>query len=129
MHGKTKHPCLLFRRLSSFKSGLPPERQIPEYCFSVPRLHLTPLRQLLVGFEVSVSNRVIRRFVQEEQICRESFLRLQVCDEDGRKMFHSDLSDAVVTKLKCTILSGVILNGRRYVFLAYSSSQLKETSL
>lgn len=127
--GKTKFPGQLFQKLAPRDPDSLPERHIPAHCFSVPRIHITPLKQRIVGFEVEMSNRVIRRFVEEESFCRESFLRLQVCDEDGRKLFHNDLSNSVVSKLKSTILSGVVLNGRRYMFLAFSSSQLKECSV
>lgn len=120
---------LPFRKLAPRDAGPLPERPIPVHCFSIPRLHLTPSRQLLVGFEVEMSNRVIRRFVEEEHFCPESFLRVQVCDEDGQKLFYNDLSDSVVSRIKTTIHSGVVLNGRRYNFLAYSSSQLKDSSL
>jgi RNA-dependent RNA polymerase len=128
-HGKTKFPCHLFRKLATRDAGPLPERPIPGHCFSIPRLHLTPSRQLLVGFEVEMSNRVVRRFVEEEHFCPESFLRVQICDEDGQKLFYDDLSDSVVSRIMTTILPGVVLNGRRYYFLAYSSSQLKDSSL
>jgi hypothetical protein len=128
-HGKTKYPCRLFRKLAPRAAGPLPECPIPGHCFSIPRLHLTPSRQLLVGFEVEMSNRVIRRFVEEENFCPESFLRVQICDEDGQKLFYNDLSDCVVSRIRTTILSGIVLNGRRYTFLAYSSSQLKDISL
>jgi RNA-dependent RNA polymerase len=128
-HGKTKYPCRLFRKLAPRGAGSLPEQPIPGHCFSIPRLHLTPCKQLLVGFEVEMSNRVIRRFVEEEHFCPESFLRVQVCDEDGQKLFYNALSDPVVSRIMTTIHSGVVLNGRRYNFLAYSSSQLKDSSL
>jgi RNA-dependent RNA polymerase len=128
-HGKTKYPCRLFRKLAPQDTGPLPERSIPGHCFSIPRLHLTPSRQFLVGFEVEMSNRVIRRFVEEEHFCPEAFLRVLVCDEYGQKLFYNDLSDGVVSRIKATILSGVVLNGRRYLFLAYSSSQLKDCSV
>jgi RNA-dependent RNA polymerase len=128
-HGKTKYPCRLFRKLAPRDTGPLPEHPIPGHCFSIPRLHLTPCRQLLVGFEVEMSNRVIRRFVEEEHFCPESFLRLQVCDEDGQKLFYNAFSDPVVSRIITRIHSGVVLNGRRYNFLAYSSSQLKDSSL
>jgi RNA-dependent RNA polymerase len=128
-HGKTKYPCRLFQKLAPRNAGPLPERPIPGHCFSIPRLHITPSRQLLVGFEVEMSNRVIRRFVEEANFYPESFLRVQICDEDGQKLFYNDLSDLVVSRIMTTILSGVVLNGRRYSFLAYSSSQLKDCSL
>jgi RNA-dependent RNA polymerase len=128
-HGKTKYPCRLFRKLAPRDAGPLSERPIPGHCFSIPRLHLTPSRQFLVGFEVEMSNRVVRRFVEEENFCPESFLRVQICDEDGQKLFYNDLSDSVVSRITTAILSGIDLNGRRYSFLAYSSSQLKDSSL
>jgi RNA-dependent RNA polymerase len=45
------------------------------------------------------------------------------------KLFLGDLTDVVVSRIKSAIISGITVNGKKYEFLAYSSSQLKEFSL
>jgi RNA-dependent RNA polymerase len=118
---------------------------MPDYCVSIPRMQLSPSRELVVGFEVETSNRVIREFTtnasesfvrrtigmfsQTQGFKPESFLRLHVTDEDSRSIFDRDLTVPVEERLKNTILSGIMLCGRKYSFLAYSSSQLKECSV
>lgn len=57
------------------------DRNAPDYCVSVPRMLLTPSRQLVLGFEFEMSNRVIRRFMEEEDFSAEAFLRVQIADE------------------------------------------------
>lgn len=76
-----------------------------------------------------MSNRVIRKFIDEEGFPSESFLRLQIGDENGKKLFAFDLTDVVVNRIKRAIINGITINGTPYFFLAYSSSQLKEGSV
>jgi RNA dependent RNA polymerase len=145
-HGRTKFPCRLFysllpATLMSTRSKF----DMPDYCVSIPRMQLSPCRELVVGFEVETSNRVIRKFTtktsesffhrakgmfsQTQGFKPESFLRLHVTDEDSRSIFDRDLTGPVEEKLKKAILSGIMICGRKYSFLAYSSSQLKECSV
>jgi RNA-dependent RNA polymerase len=89
----------------------------------------TPCRQVVVGFEAETSNRVVREFVEVHGYSPECFLRLNIGDEDGQKLFWSDLTEIMESRIRKTILSGLWINGRRFQFLAYSSSQLKECSI
>lgn len=74
-----------------------------------------------------MSNRVVRQFIEEKKFPNTAFLRLHVGDEDGRRIF--DMSSSLEERIKQAILTGITINGRRYSFLAYSSSQLKESSV
>lgn len=80
-------------------------------------------------YEVETSNRVVRKFVEEEGFDSESFVRVQICDENSAKLFFGDLTDVVVDRIKSALNGGIIVNGTSYEFLAFSSSQLKECSL
>jgi RNA-dependent RNA polymerase len=102
---------------------------IPNYCVEVPRILLTPTRVAVHGFDVEMSNRVIRKFVTEDGVPPERFLRVTVADENGDKLMSDDLGLLVESRMTNMILQGIMINGRRYHFLAYSSSQLKEASL
>ena len=145
-HGRTKFPGHLFYSLlPATLMSTRSEFDMPDYCVSIPRMQLSPCRELVVGFEVETSNRVIRKFTMKtsESFVRrtigmfsqnkgfkpESFLRLHVTDEDGRSIFDRDLTVAVEERLRHAILSGIVTCGRKYSFLAYSSSQLKECSV
>jgi RNA-dependent RNA polymerase len=126
---RTKYPCQVFYKL------LPPSdvplvvSTLSAYCVSIPRLVVTPLRQFFIGVETEMSNRVIRRYTARPQFSVESFLRVQVSDEDGRNLFDRDLTRDVETRIKSALVNGVSICGRAYKFLAYSSSQLKDSSL
>jgi RNA-dependent RNA polymerase len=82
-----------------------------------------------MGFEAETSNRLVRKFVEEKGFKSESFVRVQVCDEEATKLFNGDLTDAVVSRFQKVLNEGIVVNGKQYFFLAYSSSQLKEFSL
>ena len=99
---------------------------MPWHCVSIPRLLLTPSRQLVLGFELEMSNRAVRRFTEGEGFAPESFLRVQLADENGQGMFDQDLTISIEVVLKAALLDGICICGRLYEFLAYSSSQLKE---
>ena len=44
------------------------------------------------------------------------------------RLFYRDMVPELVVQLKREILSGLVVNGKTYYLLAYSSSQLKEGS-
>lgn len=102
---------------------------IPEYCTLTPRLLLTPTRLAVVGFSVEMSNRVVRHFISSEGFAPECFLRVTIGEENGARLFSDQLSYYLCLRIEHLILNGFSLNGYTYRFLAYSSSQLKESSL
>jgi hypothetical protein len=102
---------------------------MPNYCTRTPRLLITPTRIAVVGFSVEMSNRVVRHFLSKEGFEPESFLRVSIGEEDGSRLFSNQLSPEVCFRIKRLVLQGFTLHGREYRFLAYSSSQLKESSL
>ena len=102
---------------------------MPDYCAKTYRVHLSPTRTAIVGSFQEMSNRVIRQFVDNLGYPAESFIRVTVADENGDKLFPDDLSNEVCQRIKTAMTEGLQLMGRRYKFLAYSSSQLKECSM
>lgn len=69
-----------------------------------------------------MSNRVIRKFMYSNDFGACSFIRVQVGDETGLKLF-GDWSQEVRDRIVGTLLGGVVVNGLKYSFLAYSSSR------
>jgi RNA-dependent RNA polymerase len=84
---------------------------------------------VVVGFEVETSNRVVRDFVENHGFSSESFLRVNIGDENGRKLFWSNLTEPIQERIRLIITTGLVVNGKLFQLLAYSSSQLKECSL
>ena len=128
-HGQTAYPAHYLMQLLESDLSTPAAVQVPEYCFLVPRIRLTPSRQVLLGQDTEMSNRVVRRFVRDEGFHADHFLRVQVAEEDGRRIFFRDLSASVVERFKRILSAGVVINGLRYEFFAFSSSQIKDMSL
>jgi len=102
---------------------------IPHFCIEIPRIIITPTRKIVSGFDIEMSNRVLRHFLQSDLI-EEDFMRITLCDENESKLFGDDFKSPEISKrVEKTIMNGICVNGRKYKFLAYSSSQLKECSV
>lgn len=54
------------------------------------------------------------------------FLRVNFADETLRALFHTELSPSILGWVKACLRDGIDAAGARYVFLAFSSSQLRE---
>ncbi|CAA7401361.1 unnamed protein product [Spirodela intermedia] len=101
----------------------------------VYRAHITPSKVYFYGPEVNVSNRVIRHYKDD----LENFMRVSFVDEDGERMRSDDLLPRVICesadrhtdvyrRILFTLKNGIAVGGKRFEFLAFSSSQLKESS-
>ncbi|KAG6426193.1 hypothetical protein SASPL_110412 [Salvia splendens] len=102
----------------------------------IHRVQVTPTKVYFHGPEVNVSNRVLRNF--HDHI--DNFLHVSFVEEDWSKMYASDLApkgaggdENTRTKLYSRILStlrnGITIRSKKFEFLAFSSSQLRENSL
>lgn len=101
----------------------------PKYCVELPRVIVTPTRTLVSGFDIETSNRVVREFMRRGYAV-EDFLRVTFCEENGGRLMNDDFkSDQICKRIKALLLKGLNINGNQYMFLAYSSSQLKESSV
>eukprot|EP00977_Amphora_coffeiformis_P010660 scaffold2510_cov169-Amphora_coffeaeformis.AAC.11 len=133
----TRYPFRLCLRLMDTKQEQPsgygladaigwPTGDTPGSHRAIPRILISPSRIAVQKFENEVGNCVVRKFCQEKGFPDEAFIRVHVGEESGQKLFFQDLVDPIVKKLRQIILPGLLINGKRYEFLAYSSSQLKE---
>lgn len=101
----------------------------------VHRVQVTPSKVYFNGPEINVSNRVIRHFSKDI----DNFLRVSFVEEDWEKMHSTSLSPrsgsatgVIRTSLYLRILSilknGIAIGDKKFEFLAFSTSQLRENS-
>lgn len=101
----------------------------------VHRVQVTPSRVYFCGPEINVSNRVLRYFRRDI----DNFLRISFIDEDLDKIHSTDLSPRgssatditrtrIYTRILSTLRNGILIGDRKFEFLAFSSSQLRESS-
>ncbi|DBA00483.1 TPA: hypothetical protein N0F65_002726 [Lagenidium giganteum] len=88
------------------------------------RVLVTPLRVCPQWPTRENSNRVLRAF----RHVASRFLRVAFVDEDGMAFNRCKSDDMMELRLRPLVTQGLRVAGRRYVFLAYSSSQLREQS-
>ncbi|GFZ18528.1 RNA-dependent RNA polymerase 1 [Actinidia rufa] len=111
-------------------------RTLDDGLVSVHRVQITPCKVYFSGPEVNMSNRVLRHF--HEDI--DNFLRVSFVDEEAGKMFSMELSPRVPfsseeprTEIYRRILSilrdGIVIGNKKFDFLAFSSSQLRDNSV
>lgn len=96
----------------------------------VHRVQVTPSKIYFCGPEVNLSNRVLRNYPEDT----DNFLRVSFVDEDMDKLHSADLVSHVdrETKLHQRVLStlkdGITIGDKRFEFLAFSPSQLRDNS-
>ncbi|CAM8883875.1 unnamed protein product [Rhodiola kirilowii] len=96
------------------------------------RVQITPTKVYFCGPEINMSNRVLRHYPDDT----DNFLRVTFIDEDWGKMHSTDLSPrssaALRTKVYSRILNilreGIVIGNKKFDFLAFSSSQLRDNS-
>ncbi|KAL9324882.1 hypothetical protein ACSQ67_005527 [Phaseolus vulgaris] len=97
----------------------------------VRRVQITPCKVYFCGPEVNVSNRVLRHFHEH----LDNFIRVSFVDEELDKMFSTDLSSRAQKKTEVykrildILKNGILIGDKKFEFLAFSSSQLRENSL
>lgn len=87
----------------------------------VRRLLFTPTRVIAQPPETDLLNRVLREFA----IHHDRFLRISFCDEDGTSIGYTG-SDDLYTRVRTALRDGVYAAGEKFVFLAFSNSQLRD---
>ncbi|XVF03028.1 hypothetical protein REPUB_Repub04eG0225200 [Reevesia pubescens] len=95
----------------------------------VRRVQITPSRVYFCGPEINVSNRVLRHFHDDI----DNFLRVSFVDEELEKIFSTDLlargrRTEIYERILSTLKNGIDIGDKRFEFLAFSSSQLRENS-
>mmetsp|Transcript_30181 Transcript_30181/g.33728 ORF Transcript_30181/g.33728 Transcript_30181/m.33728 type:complete len:264 (-) Transcript_30181:729-1520(-) len=99
--------------------------EVPNMCLTF-RVIVTHFKTYLVGPVWEQSNRILRQYKEHEDY----FLRVSFADDDFGKLNPRDLNnnEMDVTFREC-LKQGMDICGRHYDFLAFSSSQLRESSL
>jgi hypothetical protein len=95
--------------------------------FQSYHLILTPTKRVLEGPLPDQSNSVLRRFGHHE-----SFLRVSFQDENGSKLRRDpniSITGLLKSRFRPLLIDGFRLAGRKFDFLGYSMSGLKEYSL
>ncbi|XP_022776584.1 RNA-dependent RNA polymerase 1-like [Durio zibethinus] len=95
----------------------------------VRRVQTTPSRVYFCGPEINVSNRVLRHFRDDI----DNFLRITFVDEELEKIHSTDLlargrRTEIYERILSTLKNGIVIGDKRFEFLAFSSSQLRENS-
>lgn len=100
------------------------------------RVQITPTKLYFCGPDVSLSNRVLRKYPDDI----DNFLRVSFVDEDLDKLFSSNILPRTFsaiegrqTNIYRRILSvqrnGITIGSKKFEFLGFSQSQLRESSL
>lgn len=87
----------------------------------IRRLLFTPTRVVAQPPESDLLNRVLREF----SIHHDRFIRISFCDEDGGSIGYTG-SDDLYTRIRKVLRDGVYAAGEKFVFLAFSNSQLRD---
>ncbi|KAJ9136428.1 hypothetical protein P3X46_033508 [Hevea brasiliensis] len=100
----------------------------------VRRVQITPCKVYFCGPEINISNHVLRHFPEDIN----NFLRLSLVDEELGKIHSTDLSPrasenkerrtAIYKRFLSILQNGIVIDKKRFEFLAFSSSQLRENS-
>lgn len=102
----------------------------------VHRVQVTPCKVYFCGPELNVSNRVLRHYSAD----LDNFLRVSFIDEEWEKMYSTDLLPRVTSsnekrrteiydRVLSTLRNGIVIGDKKFDFLAFSSSQLRENSI
>ncbi|CAI9755244.1 unnamed protein product [Fraxinus pennsylvanica] len=101
----------------------------------VRKVQVTPSKVYFSGPEVNMSNRVLRHYQKDI----DNFLRVSFVDEEWDKMYSTELSPRVAfgnengrteiyERILSTLRNGIVIGDKKFDFLAFSSSQLKDSS-
>lgn len=123
--------------LASKRNPEKPTISLDEGLVYVRRVQVTPSRVYFSGPEVNVSNRVLRNYPNDI----DNFLRISFVDEDLEKLYSTDLSPRFFSesgasgmrtnidkRIRSILRNGLHIGDKKFEFLAFSSSQLRENS-
>ncbi|KAF7722442.1 hypothetical protein EC973_003144 [Apophysomyces ossiformis] len=101
--------------------------RIPSYCAMTQKVMVTPTGMYLQPPAVETTNRVVRHFADYA----DRFLRVQFVDEGFGRIsasYNGTSNDAVYARIFKVLQDGIQIGTRRYDFLAFSGSQLRDHS-
>uniref|UniRef100_A0A6N2KT36 RNA-dependent RNA polymerase n=1 Tax=Salix viminalis TaxID=40686 RepID=A0A6N2KT36_SALVM len=122
--------------ISTGRLPTPPAVAVDDDLVFVRRVQITPTKVYFRGPEVNLSNRVLRKYPDDI----DNFLRVSFVDEDLDKLFSTNISPRTFsaiegrqTEIYQRILSvqrnGIVIGSKKFEFLGFSSSQLRDSSL
>ncbi|KAG2701592.1 hypothetical protein I3760_06G053000 [Carya illinoinensis] len=102
----------------------------------VHRVKITPSKVYFCGPEVNLSNRVLRNYPEDI----DNFLHVSFVDEDLDKVRSIALSPRsssanehkrtrIYERIKSTLRNGIVIGDKKFEFLAFSSSQVRDNSV
>ncbi|KAK4165762.1 RNA-dependent RNA polymerase [Cladorrhinum sp. PSN259] len=100
-------------------------RHIPDHCACVRKVTVTPTRIFFSTPTVETTNRVIRRYRDDQ----ERFLRIQFTDEqqEGRiRGSDADRDDELYARVYRALSRGICMGRWHWQFLAFGNSQIRE---
>ncbi|KAH8893681.1 rna-dependent rna polymerase [Thozetella sp. PMI_491] len=104
-------------------AGLRAQGREPQTSTRIYRVIVTPTSIRLVGRELEVMNRVLRKFPDHQDY----FMRVQFSEENGQHFFFNQKipSDNVYDRFSDVMMEGITIAGRKYAHLGYSHSSLR----
>ncbi|KAJ8753412.1 hypothetical protein K2173_019811 [Erythroxylum novogranatense] len=122
--------------MTSGRIPAPPVVPLDDGLVYIRRVQVTPSKIYFSGPEVNLSNRVLRNYPDD----LENFIRVSFVDEDLDRLYSTNLlplnsseSEGRRTNIYQRILSvqrnGIVIGNKKFEFLGFSHSQLRENSL
>jgi len=122
--------------LTTGRLPTPPAIAVDDGLVFLRRVQITPTKLYFCGPEVNLSNRVLRKYPGDI----DNFLRVSFVDEDLDKLFSTNISPRTFsaiegrqTSIYQRILSvqrnGITIGSKKFEFLGFSQSQVRESSL
>ncbi|GAN07814.1 RNA-dependent RNA polymerase 1 [Mucor ambiguus] len=102
------------------------KRSVPSHCALLRKIIVTPTHIYIQTPSVETTNRVIRHYKDQS----EGFIRVQFMDEGYNRVGGAGnenlAKDSIYLRIFTVLKRGVQIGKKRYEFLAFSSSQLRE---
>ncbi|KAL2653152.1 hypothetical protein R1flu_021280 [Riccia fluitans] len=119
-------------KLDEMKKVAPPGVKMKQGMAWIHRVLVTPSKVYCIGPEMEQSNRIVR----QHEDYTDRFLRVQFVDEDCSPLTSTALTSDVRSghteiyrRIKQVLKEGISIGSRKYEFLAFSASQLRESQL
>ena len=100
-------------------------RRIPDHCAMIRKIIVTPTTMYLQPPSIETTNRVVRHYHEYA----DRFVRVQFVDDGMQRVSASHANtgnDVIYDRIFKVLRCGIMIGKRRYEFLAFSSSQLRD---
>ncbi|OQR87423.1 RNA-directed RNA polymerase [Thraustotheca clavata] len=114
----------LLKVITEASQSKPEKKQPISNCIKMRRVLIAPLRVIVEPPEADLTNRVVRLY--EKYLDR--FVRATFVDDDYGSVHQVKNSSDIAKRFKSIVQYGFYIAGEHFVFLGYSSSQLREQS-